>query len=269
MANTTLQKIIEDLPNLPSMPNIVFEALQILGNPKSSIRQLSKVISRDLSITTQILKMVNSAYYGFPSQITTINQAMALLGLENVKGVIFGAATKPMLTTYSGKYLWTHSIRCAVGCQVISKGLGMGDPDEAFVVGLLHDVGKTVMEIYDRNRMKELHRLVSMGADQLYMEQNLFGFLHTEAGAALASKWKLPQVIVDCIRYHHTPQDAEDLPLAQIVYVSNVLTHENVEYPEFDPEILDYLDFEITNPIDIRTQIFELSESIIKALEKK
>lgn len=269
MSNTTLEKIIEDLPNLPSMPQIVFEALAIIGNPKSSIRQLSKIISRDLSITTQILKMVNSAYYGFPSQITTINQAMALLGFENVKGVIFGAATKPMLTTYSGRHLWVHSIRCAVGCQIIAKGLNMWDPDEAFVVGLLHDIGKTVMELYDRNRMKELHRLVTMGADSMYMEQQLFGFLHTEAGAALAGKWKLPQVIVDCIRYHHTPQDAGDIAMAQIAYVANVLTQENEDYPVFDPEIVDYLDFEITNPVDVRAQIFELSESVIKALEKK
>lgn len=269
MSNTTLDKIIEDLPNLPSMPQIVFEALAIIGNPKSSIRSLSKVISRDLSITTQILKMVNSAYYGFPSRIATINQAMALLGFENVRGVIFGAATKPMLTTYSGKSLWQHSIRCAVGCQIMAKGLGMWDPDEAFVVGLLHDIGKTVMETYDRNRVKELFRLVSMGADSMYMEQQLFGFLHTEAGAALAAKWKLPQVIVDCIRYHHTPQDCDDIALSQIVYVANILTQENDEYPVFDPEVVEYLDFEITNPVDVRNQIFELSESIIKALEKK
>lgn len=268
MSNTSLEKIIEDLPNLPSMPQIVFEALSVIGNPKSSIRALSKIISRDLSITTTILKMVNSAYYGFPSQITTINQAMALLGFENVKGVIFSAGTKPMLTSYSGRHLWKHSIRCAVGCQIISKGLNMGDPDEAFVVGLLHDVGKTVMDIYDKNRMKELQRLVAMGADHMYMEQTMFGFMHTEAGAALASKWKLPQVIVDCIRYHHNPQDADNLPLAQILYVANVLTQEDDDYPILDPDIVEHLDFEITNPADVRAQIYELSESILKALTK-
>lgn len=264
-----LEKILTELPNLPTMPHIIIEALGVIGNPKASIRQLSRIISRDLSITTQILKMVNSAYYGFPSQITTINQAMALLGFDNVRGVIFGAATKPMLTTYSGRTLWVHSIRCAVGCQLISKGLNIGNPDEAFVVGLLHDIGKTVMELYERNRMKELVRLVSLGADQMYMEQTMFGFLHTEAGALLAAKWRLPQLIIDCIRYHHNPQDVEDNPLAQIVYVSNCLTHEKIQYPVFDPEIADCLDFEITNPGDIRAHIFNLSESIILALEKK
>lgn len=269
MTNITLEKIISELPNLPSMPHIIFEALAIIGNPKSSIRQLSRVISRDLSITTQILKMVNSSYYGFSTSITTIHQAMALLGFDNVKGVIFGAATKPMLTTYSGRTLWVHSIRCAVGCQIISRGLGMGDPDEAFVVGLLHDIGKTVMEIFDRNRMKELNNLVASGADPMYMERTMFGFLHTEAGAALATKWKLPQVLVDCIRYHHNPQDADGLPLAQIVYVANCLTHEKETFPMLDPEIAEYLDFEITNPTDVREQIFELSESVIQALEKK
>lgn len=268
MSNAELDRIINDLPNLPSMPQIIFEALNILGNPDSSIRALSKVISRDLSVTTQILKMVNSAYYGFPSQITTINQAMALLGLDNVKGVIFGAATKPMLTSYSGKNLWFHSIRCAVGCQIISKGLGLGDPDEAFVVGLLHDVGRTVMEIFDKERTKELNRLVAQGGDLLYMEQALFGFLHTEAGSALATKWKLPQLIVDCIRYHHNPLDADGIDLAQIVYVANCLTQDNPSFPMLDPEIADYLDFEITNPEEVREQIFNLSESLINALEK-
>lgn len=269
MNSVDIKQIIDEMPNLPTMPTIVVEALNIIGNPKSNINQLSEIISKDISMTTQILKLVNSAYYGFPSQITTINKAMALLGLNQVKGLIMSVATKPMMMTYCGKNLWEHSIRCAVGCQIISKSLGVGQSDEAFVMGLLHDIGKTVFEIYNKEALNEIHKLVGLGADRLTAEKMMFGFTHTEIGQELVLKWKLPVIIGTCVRYHHEPQKSEVPSTAGMVYVADRVAQDQLKYPILDPDIIDSLDFEIPDPQRLREEIITASLPIINALSSK
>src|SRR3989339_730089 len=100
MSTKSIKDIIDNMSGIPSMPTVVSESLNLIDNPNSNIRQLADIISKDIAITTQILKLVNSAYYGFPSQITTINKAMALLGLNKIKSLILSVAVKPMMMSY-------------------------------------------------------------------------------------------------------------------------------------------------------------------------
>lgn len=268
MTGSGLQNIIDNMPNLPTMPNVVMEALNLIGNPKSNINQLSDIISKDSSITMQILKLVNSAYYGFPNQITTINRAMALLGLNKVKSLIMSVAIQPMMMSLHGKNLWEHSIRCAVGCQMLSKSLGYDQTDEAFVMGLLHDVGKTIFEIHNKGSLAEIERMTKLGVNELQAEKMIFGFDHTEVGEQLVKKWKLPIIISNCVKFHHAPQLAESSSMVGIVYVANELSQTKLKYPVLDPEIVDSLDFDISEPEKLREEIFEMSQSIINALAK-
>jgi putative nucleotidyltransferase with HDIG domain len=268
MTGSGLQNIIDNMPNLPTMPNVVMEAMNLIGNPKSNINQLSDIISKDSSITMQILKLVNSAYYGFPTQITTINRAMALLGLNKVKSLIMSVAIQPMMMSHHSKDLWEHSIRCAVGCQVLSKSLGHDETDEAFVMGLLHDIGKTIFEIHNKNALTEINRIVKLGVNELQAEKMVFGFDHTEVGEQLVKKWKLPILISNCVKHHHTPQLSENISMVGIVYVANEISQQKLKYPILDPEIVDSLDFDIPDPEKLREEIFEMSQSIINALAK-
>jgi putative nucleotidyltransferase with HDIG domain len=268
MTGNELQNIIDKMPNLPTMPNIVMEALNIISNPKSNINQLSDVISKDSSLTMQILKLVNSAYYGFPTQITTINKAMALLGLNKIKSLVMSVAVQPMMMSYYGVSLWEHSIRCAVGCQILSKRLGQGETDEAFVMGLLHDIGKTIFEIHNKGSVSKIDKFVNLGADRLTAEKMMFGFDHTEIGQQLIDKWRLPVLISNCVRYHHTPQLSDNISLVGIVYVADKLSQEKLQYPILDSDIVDSLDFEIPDPQNLREETFETSQSIINALAK-
>ncbi len=264
--NHKIAEIIETLPELPSMPTVVAQALNLLDDPKANIQQLSNIISKDISMTTQILKLVNSAYYGFPSQITSINQAMAILGFNKIKSLILSVAVKPMMMSYSGKTLWNHSIRCAIGAQYLGKSLGYGDPDEVFIMGLLHDIGKTVMQIYNKDAYPEIEKLVSIGANVLDAERAFYGFTHTEMGKALVEKWKLPLVIGITAEHHHNPLASDEKVFSSIVYVANRITQEQLKYPVFSPEIMDSFDYEIQDPEALRKEIFELSQPIINAL---
>ena len=268
MAGKDIKEILEKLPTIPSMPMVVSEALHIIENPMSNINQLSEIISKDISLTTEILKLVNSAYYGFPSQITTINKAMALLGLNKIKSLILSVAVKPMMMSYCGKSVWEHSIRCAVGCQMITRSLGGAQNDEAFVMGLLHDVGKIVFEMYNKDGVKEVNRLVALGADRLTAEKMMFGFTHTEIGKELVAKWKLPALIGSCVMYHHRPQESDNISMVGAVYVADRVTQDQLVYPILDPDITEMLDFDIPDPLTLREQIIKTSQSIIAALAK-
>ena len=263
-----IKNIISEVPEIPTMPSVVVEALNVIKDPKSSMNQLSDVISKDISLTTQILKIVNSAYYGFPKQITTISKAMALLGMIKVKSLIMSVALKPMLMSYGGKSLWEHSIRCAVGCEIIAQSLNTIDPDEAFTIGLLHDVGKTVLEICNKAAFSEVSKLVNLGAEILKVEKIMFGFDHTEAGAELVLKWNLPNVISNCIKYHHAPHHSDNPSLVGIVYVADRVAQQQLKYPILETEITNTFDFDLPEPMKLREEVFEKSELIISALSK-
>lgn len=268
MTVNDIKKIINNLPELPAMPNVVAVALDVMKDPKSSVQKLCDVISNDQAITTEILKVVNSAYYGLPQQITTINQATALLGFNKIRNLILSLAVKPMLMSTGGKILWEHSMRCAVGSEIIGKSLGRSDADESFIFGLLHDVGKVVFEIYNKAALQEVDRLVNFGADRFAAEKMMFGFDHTEAGAELVQKWNLPKIIKACVRYHHQPHLSEFPTSIGIVYAADRIIQEPLKYPVLETEIINAIDFDLPDPIVLREQIYEKSDQIIRLLSK-
>ncbi len=259
------RQALENLNELPSMPAVVGQALNIIDDPNANINRLAEILSTDISITTQLLKLVNSAYYGFPSQITTINKAMALLGLNKVRSLILGLAVKPMMLSEHGKKLWHHSLRCAVGSKYLAKNLEFGDPEEAFITGLLHDIGKTVLQVQNINAYNEVQKLAAIGADILDAERTFYGFTHTEVGKILTEKWNLPLIIGITVEHHHNPLASEESMSAGIVYVANCITREQLKYPVFDQDIIDSLDFEIPDPEAMREKVFELSQPVIDA----
>ena len=266
MTNNQLMSIIAGLPELPSMPPVIAGALKVIEDPKSNINKLSSIISKDISLTTQILKIVNSAYYGFPSQITTINKAMALLGFKQIKSLILSVALKPMMMSQSGKQLWEHSLSCAVGCQIVSNSIGLGESDEAFVMGLLHDIGKNVIEIYNKSVANDIYKRAKGTRQRIQLEKKMLGFTHTEAGEILARKWKLPPVIVSCVRHHHSPLQSEHKSMVGIVHVVDWVLQDNFDCYDIDPNISNYLDFEVSDPFEFRQEIIETTEPIIRAL---
>lgn len=266
MENKSIKNILDKKDNIPSMPLVLSQSLNLIDDPNSNIKQIAALISKDIALSAQVLKLVNSAYYGFPSQITTIEKAMALLGFNTIKNLILSVSVKSMMMTNSGKALWEHSIRCAVACQMLSKSLGGIDPDEAYIIGLLHDVGKSVMETVNKDAIKEINRLIGLGADSLQAEQMFFGFTHTDVGKEVVTQWKLPLVVGSAVRYHHNPLASPNKLQAYIVYIGDRVTREPLKYPIIDPDISDAFDFEVPDPLSFREQVFEASNHIISAL---
>ncbi len=240
-----MNDILNNFKEFPAMPNVIKHALSVMKDPESSLKELAKIISYDQSLSTKVLTLVNSAYYGFPQQITSITRAISLIGMLKAKNIIMTVAMKPMLTNQGDKELWTHSITTAVGCEYIAKYLKVMDPDEAFVVGFLHDLGKVILKLKDAKLYEKVKETAKTNANILEIEQAYFGTNHCQMGSLLTKRWQLPLLINNTVKYHHTP-NLSSMPIAcALVYFVDLLVQENFESDNIDKNVMGNLNIQI------------------------
>lgn len=263
-----VREIIQNLKDLPAMPNVVVIALEVIKNPNSSAKQLAHTIENDHAITSSILKIVNSSYFGLANQVTSIDKAITLLGFGEIKNIILSFAMKPMISTQGGKDIWEHSLKTAIASELLAKKLGRDNPDECFALGLLHDMGKLVFMLYNPAAAAEVVKMVNRGVDIFLAERMAFGFDHTIAGYELGAHWRLPKLIQQAMKYHHRPQMSEQPENIGIVYFANQLVKEPFKKPYFDIEVTSKLRMNVSNPEEIREEILEKAELLLKIIEK-
>lgn len=243
-----IKQFIDQINDMPAMPNVIVKALNTIKKEDTGIKDLADVMSYDQALTTQVLKIVNSAYYGFSQQISSINKALPLLGMQQSKNIIIAVAMKPMLTAQGGKDLWKHSIRCAVGCELLAKEFKTMDENEAFVVGFLHDIGKMILNMKDPNTYKKVLEAKEKGIDVLEAEELSFGINHAELGALLTKKWELPLLLTNCVRYHHKPKASLMANVVYLVYAVDRMMQEQLPQPLFDETVWANSPLTIENP---------------------
>ncbi len=246
-----MQDIVNKINNLPTLPQVVESVMSMVENPDTTASQLAGVISKDQALMSKVLKVVNSAYYGMPRKIVTLNQATVILGFNTIKNLvlsasIFGAFEDHYSNQrFSRMKFWEHSIGTAVGSGVLSKRIGLGNPDEAFVAGLVHDIGKVVIDEYLH---EDFLRILDLAETEkiriLDAEEEILHFGHPDIGKQVAIRWNLPRNLVMAIAYHHTPGLAEDYKkLVSIVHLADAISRiEGIGYggdsqtPIIDPD---------------------------------
>lgn len=220
-----LKRRIRQLDNLPSLPLVVQRVLQLVDSSSSSGQELAAEIEQDAALTGRVLKLVNSAFYGSAGTVTTVSHALVLLGFEVVKGVLLSASVFDMMNKgLTG--LWEHSLGCGIAARLLSKQTGVGEPEEASVCGLMHDVGKLALLIEVPKSYGKLVQAAREGNHFLFdLENEVFGTDHTEAGGWIAKHWNLPEELSAPVRLHHEPTRAEnDDPRPALVHVADCLT---------------------------------------------
>ena len=209
--------IVYKIENLPTLPTIVSEVTRLLKDPLTSASDVSKVISEDQSLSARVLKLVNSAFYGFPERISSINHALVILGFRAVEDLVLMASVFNVFSKDSGgadfsrAEFWKHAIGCAVAAKIIGEKVRVISAEDLFVAGLLHDIGKVVLDQYMHNDFKEIVGVVK--ARDILMaeaEKMVLGVTHAEVGGWLAERWGLPSWLVKVIRFHHQPEAAGD-----------------------------------------------------------
>ncbi len=226
---------IREISHIATLPEITMKIVELVESPKSTAQDLNKVISTDPALCARILKVVNSSFYGLPGQIASINRAIVMLGLNAVKNIAIAASLAKLFKggdltpTFSAKDLWAHSGVTAAACKLIANTLKLGLSDEAFLAGLIHDIG--IMVEMQADRAKLVRVLAEVGADAkgvpannfLAAEETHFGATHQEFGAALCDKWKFPKSLILVTGFHHKPMELafEQRTLTAIVHVAD------------------------------------------------
>lgn len=234
---------IREISHIATLPEITVKIVELVEDPKSTAQDLNKVISADPALCARILKVVNSSFYGLPGQIASINRAIVMLGLNAVKNIAIAASLAKLFrggeltANFSARDLWVHSNATAVGCKVIADALRMGLSDEAFLAGLIHDIGIMVEMQADRNKLIEVFQKVGADRDgipannMLELETQVFGANHQDFGVGLCEKWKFPKTFACVTGFHHRPLElpAESRTITAMVYVADRLAAEAVK----------------------------------------
>ena len=226
----TPQELIANLGDLPPLPAVAAQVLRLAADPDSSSEDLQKVIATDQALTTQILKISNSAMFGMMREVKTLSQAIMTLGFSTIKSVVIASSAKNLYARGSvglqERLLWEHSLVTALSSRAFAKSLRFPRVEEAFLAGLMHDIGKSVMGLKFPDRYGTMIRQVyNQEADGLELELETFGFDHCMVGEALLRAWNLAESLADAVRWHHHPAEAPDNTrnLAAIVALGNHL----------------------------------------------
>ncbi len=229
------QKLITLIDELPPMPNIAGKAMELLSNPNSTYDELVAVLEQDPSLLSMIIKVSNSALYSSGQTISTLSAAVAKLGLKMIHSLILTTATKSFFpeddnqTVKLSQQLWHHSKSCALASRIIAKAVNYSDPEEAYVGGLIHDIGRLAILISHPEVCERISMSTSYSnSSNTTIEYKTLGFDHTQLGQMLVEKWQMPKILQACVENHHNPMATSSTyrPLAMIVSLANTLAHD-------------------------------------------
>ncbi|MGE5671277.1 MAG: HDOD domain-containing protein [Fibrobacterota bacterium] len=272
---------LEGIENLPTLPVMVQQIQKLINNPNSSMNQIGALISKDQAIAARVVRLVNSAFYGLGRKVSSIPQAIVVLGLNTVKNLVTGVSVIKMFETadkeslFNRDVFWLHSFGCAMGARLLAKSLGRSEPEDYFLAGLLHDIGVLILDQFFHDEFLSVLTFADgNNIDFHTAEQNVLGLTHCEAGAIVAEKWKIPDFLIQTIRYHHTSvnQDPEiNCDVINIVHIADVAASNAGLHMGFHPGKRNYFEHALTatgikqSGIDDAFGVVEREIKILKA----
>lgn len=210
MLDPKIQKKLDSIVELPTIPTIMSQVLAALDNPNLSATQLASIIERDQTLTAKVLKVANSPFYGFARKISTIDLAVVILGINVLKEIVLGLLIQKFFTRLSKsmfdvKSFWNYSLFCGAAAKLLARKLGYKLAGEAFVAGLMHDLGILIIIENFRKQFGEIRKLQkTKDLSITEAESFVLGATHADIGLWLAEKWNLPPKLCLAIKNHHT-----------------------------------------------------------------
>ena len=255
-----VQNKIEQITNLPTLPGIVTRVMHIVHDPSSSSSDVAFIVGQDLSLSAKVLRLSNSAFYGMPHTITSIHNAVVILGFKIINTIVLSLTVFDMFphekksSLFNRTAFWRHCTSCGLICRFLSqriKSFVLFDPEEAFCAGLLHDIGKVAMEQYLHDDFHKALKHAKHKNIPLYdAEKETLGYAHTDVAHWLTSGWQLPDAISLPLSHHHDPQNVKDhADIVALCHFADYLCYElkltiDEDYapPKLDRQAVDKLD---------------------------
>ncbi|MDQ1350855.1 MAG: hypothetical protein QG657_1157 [Acidobacteriota bacterium] len=242
------RKVANQVGDFPPIPSVILESIKLLNDPSATVKTIQEQILLDQSLTAFILKVANSALYGVMKEVTTVSYAINLMGYNTTKSILTAYLSKNLYSTRGGKFiqniLWRHSISTAVLGKTIAEHLTMAapltppTPEEVFIAGLLHDIGKGVLL---KNKTDEFEKIIQLiysdKKTSIQAEQEVLGFTHIEVGYLLMQNWRFSDKIIDTLIHHHNilGYNGNNL-MTPVVSLANKSSH-RLDYSFDKPEI--------------------------------
>jgi len=225
------KKIASVVKSFPGMPGTALKLLAMIDDPAMRVSQIEKILRQDPGLTANVLRLANSAYFGIPSKVGSIRQAVILLGLKRLIQMVIAACVSAIMDKPVPGYdlppgeLWRHSIAVSVAAEGLVKELKVEAGEEIFTAALLHDVGKLVLGEFVKDDFKQIETAVSEGIAFERAETIVLGTNHADTGAQILTNWSLPAEIVDAVQWHHVPENADQTStMLDIVHVANFMS---------------------------------------------
>jgi putative nucleotidyltransferase with HDIG domain len=214
-----LKKIVMEAADLPTIPTVAKKVVKALSNPNTNINDLNKIISTDQALSARVLKIANSAMYYCQREIKSLGMAMSRIGFASLKSIVIAVSTKDIYKTFGEpeKLLWEHSVGASIAAQTVANALGGFKADEIFTGGLMHDIGKTLLNNKDPKKYSQVFQEVHEGGKSFAeVERAIYDYTHAEVGSLLINKWNLPEILTEVIRIHHDLDSQETIPQVEL-----------------------------------------------------
>lgn len=225
--------LVEAVNELPPMPQVISKVMELLADEDSQMSEMVAVLSSDPALVARLIRVSNSALYSRGKETSSLDQAVVRLGANTLRSLVMAASMKSLFPLDKtsigiwGQALWQHSLECGLAARRVAQFSGYPDPEEAFVAGVLHDIGKVVILLNKPDEFRLiLKRQAAAKESFATAERAVLGFDHADVGELLLAKWQMPQSLQTCVKLHHNPSEAgADNFLPHIVAAGNFLSH--------------------------------------------
>ena len=287
--NQVVTEAINAISHIATLPEVTIRIIELVEDPASTAQDLQTIIQNDAALCSRILKVVNSSFYGLPGQVSTVERAIVLLGLNAVKNIAVSASMSTLFRggrvrpTLDARDLWLHAVCTATTAKLIADELRLAVADEAFLGGLIHDIGLLVELQYDRQRFVQVVTEAQPCADGYCtehfrtIEKRVFGADHQEFGKGLCAKWRFPDIFIQATGFHHQPLDlpAGQRSMACLIYVADRIAASldelngfrmDISSADIDPAVIDELGLTPEQVDSIRERVPEHVDDVANLL---
>lgn len=225
-----IKQIMAQVKSFPGMPVTAAKLVKMLKNSESTAEQIEEILRYDAGLTANILKLTNSAYFGIPSKVSSVKQAIVMLGWKRVMQLVMTMCMSTVMKKSVAGYdlpqgaLWRHSVAVSVAAETVAKALKISEAENVFTAALLHDVGKLVLGGFVKDDLEQIKSMVSKGIAFEVAEYMVIGTNHAEIGARILEKWAFPDDLVNAVNWHHDPETCENhCTFSDIVHIANAV----------------------------------------------